>query len=111
MCNQYTTKASAAEVASWFSAKVTSEMNAGPGMVFPKEPGMVVRLDGGQRVVRKAVAGGGDNGEIRGTSYGHAEPLPGTEWRRRRGIGKGRHRSRRAASRYRAVLTGRSGAR
>lgn len=57
MCNQYTTKASAAEVASWFSATVTSDMNAGPGMVFPKEPGMVVRLDGGERVVQSMIWG------------------------------------------------------
>lgn len=57
MCNQYTTRASAAEVASWFSAKVTSDMNAGPGSVFPKSPGMVVRLEEGQRVVRSMIWG------------------------------------------------------
>ncbi len=57
MCNLYTTKASAAEVATWFSAKVASDMNAGPGSVFPKTPGMVVRLAGGERIVQSMIWG------------------------------------------------------
>lgn len=57
MCNQYTTRASAAEVASWFSARVTSDMNAGLGSVFPKTPGMVVTLENGQRAVQSMIWG------------------------------------------------------
>lgn len=49
MCNLYTTTASAAEVARYFSAKMTTEFNAGPGDVYPGGMGMVVRQEAGER--------------------------------------------------------------
>jgi putative SOS response-associated peptidase YedK len=49
MCNLYTTKASAAEVAALFKAVVPSNMNAGIGAVYPGSPGMVVRQADGER--------------------------------------------------------------
>src|SRR5690606_23964848 len=48
MCNLYTTKASAAEVAALFAAKV-SNTNAGPGEAVAGGQGMVVRRVDGQR--------------------------------------------------------------
>jgi putative SOS response-associated peptidase YedK len=51
MCNQYTTKASAAEIAALFGATVSAQSNAGPGTIFPGAPGMVVRQVGGERTV------------------------------------------------------------
>jgi putative SOS response-associated peptidase YedK len=51
MCNLYTTKASAAEVAALFRAMAPSNMNVGPGNVFPGGPGMVVRQVNGERTV------------------------------------------------------------
>jgi len=56
MCNLYTTKASAAEVAALFAAKV-SNTNAGPGEVYPGGQGMVVRQIDGQREVGSMVWG------------------------------------------------------
>lgn len=56
MCNLYTTKASAAEVAALFAAKV-SNTNAGPGEVYPGGQGMVVRQVDGQREVGSMVWG------------------------------------------------------
>jgi len=51
MCNLYTTKASAAEVAALFRGLGPSESNAGPGNVYPGGPGMVVRQTHGERTV------------------------------------------------------------
>ena len=51
MCNLYTTRASAAEVAALFRAKLPANTNAGPGAVYPGYTGMVVRADAGERVV------------------------------------------------------------
>ena len=51
MCNLYTTRASAAEVAALFSARLPANTNAGPGAVYPGYTGMVVRGDAGDRVV------------------------------------------------------------
>ena len=51
MCNLYTTKASAAEVAALFRAKKTINFNADPGNVYSGGPGMVVRHENGERVV------------------------------------------------------------
>lgn len=56
MCNLYTTKASAAEVAALFAAKV-SNTNASPGEVYPGGQGMVVRQIDGQREVGSMVWG------------------------------------------------------
>ena len=51
MCNLYTTRASAAEVAALFRAKLPANTNAGPGTVYPGYTGMVVLQDAGERVV------------------------------------------------------------
>ncbi len=51
MCNLYTTKVSAAEIAILFDAKVAAGTNAGPGSVYPGGPGMVVRQVDGARSV------------------------------------------------------------
>jgi putative SOS response-associated peptidase YedK len=51
MGDQYTTRASAAEVAAWFSAKVSTNFNAGPVTVYPGAPGMVVRHVAAERSV------------------------------------------------------------
>lgn len=51
MCNLYTTRASAAEVAALFRARLPADTNAGPGAVYPGYTGMVVRQDAGERVV------------------------------------------------------------
>ena len=51
ICNLYTTRASAAEVAALFKAKLPAQTNAGPGDVYPGYTGMVVRPDGAELVV------------------------------------------------------------
>jgi hypothetical protein len=51
MCNLYTTKVSAAEVAAYFGATIPVGFNAGPGDVYPGGPGMVVREAGGNRLL------------------------------------------------------------
>jgi putative SOS response-associated peptidase YedK len=48
MCNLYTTRKSAAEVAEWFHSRVAAPLNA-PAEVVPGYPGMVVREEGGGR--------------------------------------------------------------
>jgi putative SOS response-associated peptidase YedK len=52
MCNLYTNKKSAAEVASHFRAQVPINFNAGGGEVYPGGPGMAVREQEGQRVLQ-----------------------------------------------------------
>lgn len=57
MCNLYTTKASAAEVAAYFKANIPQAFNAGEGDVYPGGQGMVVREDNGQRILDSMVWG------------------------------------------------------
>jgi len=57
MCNLYTTKASPAEVASWFNAKVTATFNAGEGDVYPGGHGLIVREEAGVRVLQSMTWG------------------------------------------------------
>lgn len=51
MCNLYTTKARAAEVAAAFRAQLPINFNAGEGDVYPGGQGMVVREENGARVL------------------------------------------------------------
>jgi putative SOS response-associated peptidase YedK len=57
MCNLYTTKVSAAEVAAYFGATIPAGFNAGPGDVYPGGPGMVVREEGGNRLLESMIWG------------------------------------------------------
>jgi len=57
MCNLYTTKASAAEIAALFKAVIPQAFNAGEGEVYPGGQGMIVREAEGQRVVESMVWG------------------------------------------------------
>lgn len=57
MCNLYTNKASAAEVAAVFKATMPTAFNAGPGDVYPAGIGMVVREDAGMRVLQSMTWG------------------------------------------------------
>lgn len=50
-CNLYTNRVSAAEVAATFGAVMPTNFNAGEGEVYPGGRGIVVREEGGQRVV------------------------------------------------------------
>ena len=52
MCNLYTTKATASEIASAFNAKMLSATNAPLGEVYPGGPGYVVREQDGDRVLQ-----------------------------------------------------------
>lgn len=51
MCNLYTNRKSAAEIAAHFRATVPGLFNAGEGEVYPGGRGTVVREEGGARVV------------------------------------------------------------
>lgn len=57
MCNLYTTKASAAEVASAFGARMQTNFNAGEGEVYPGGIGMVVREEEGERILQSMTWG------------------------------------------------------
>lgn len=57
MCNLYTTKVSAAEVASYFKAKMPVGTNAGPGEIYPGGQGMVIREAGGERILQSMTWG------------------------------------------------------
>lgn len=57
MCNLYTTKASAAEVAAYFDAKLPLNFNVGESEVYPGRPGMVVREEGGERILESMTWG------------------------------------------------------
>ena len=52
MCNLYTSKKSAAEIAAHFRAQIPIAFNAGEGEVYPGGPGMVVREAEGQRILQ-----------------------------------------------------------
>lgn len=52
MCNLYTSKKSAAEIADHFRAQIPIAFNAGEGEVYPGGPGMVVREAEGQRILQ-----------------------------------------------------------
>src|SRR5687768_17728077 len=52
MCNLYTSKKSAAEIAEHFRAQIPLSFNAGEGDVYPGGPGMVVREEGGTRILQ-----------------------------------------------------------
>ena len=52
MCNLYTNKKSAAEIADHFRAQLPIAFNAPSGEVYPGGPGMVVREEGGARVLQ-----------------------------------------------------------
>jgi putative SOS response-associated peptidase YedK len=56
VCNLYTTRVSAAEVATHFGVSVPSAFNA-PEETYPGYPGIVVREDGGHRVLQSMVWG------------------------------------------------------
>ncbi|WP_243451142.1 hypothetical protein [Sphingosinicella sp. CPCC 101087] len=51
MCNLYTQKKSPAVIADLFRAQLPANFNAGPGEVYPGGRGIVVRDDGGERIV------------------------------------------------------------
>lgn len=57
MCNLYTTRASAAEIAAHFQAAIPNLFNAGEGEVYPGGQGMVVREQDGERIVDSMVWG------------------------------------------------------
>jgi putative SOS response-associated peptidase YedK len=57
MCNLYTNKASAAEVAALFKAQIPINFNAGEGDVYPGGQGMIVREENGARIVQSMVWG------------------------------------------------------
>ncbi len=57
MCNLYTTKARAAEIASRFQARLPINFNAGDGEVYPGGQGMIVREEAGQRIVQSMTWG------------------------------------------------------
>ena len=50
MCNLYTSKASAAEIAAHFRAEMPTLFNVAEGDVYPGGPGMVVREQDGRRI-------------------------------------------------------------
>jgi putative SOS response-associated peptidase YedK len=56
VCNLYTTRKSAVEVAEWFHARVATPFNV-PEEVIPGYPGMVVREGGGGRILQSMVWG------------------------------------------------------
>jgi putative SOS response-associated peptidase YedK len=56
MCNLYTTRKSAEEVAAYFHATVLREFNAS-GDVLPGYPGMVIREEEGQRILQSMTWG------------------------------------------------------
>jgi putative SOS response-associated peptidase YedK len=57
MCNLYTTKARAAEVAAAFRAQIPISFNAGEGEVYPGGQGMVVREEAGERILQQMTWG------------------------------------------------------
>lgn len=57
MCNLYTTKARAAEVAAAFRAQLPINFNAGEGEVYPGGQGMVVREENGARILQSMTWG------------------------------------------------------
>ena len=57
MCNLYTVRVSAAEVANYFSAKMANQFNAGPGEIYPDGQGMVIANEAGESVLRSMTWG------------------------------------------------------
>ena len=57
MCNLYTTRKSASEIAAHFRAQMPLHFNAAPGEVYPGGPGMVVREEQGQRILQSMTWG------------------------------------------------------
>jgi putative SOS response-associated peptidase YedK len=57
MRDLYTSKVNAADVASYFSADVTANFNAGEGEVYPGGHGMVVREENGERILQSMTWG------------------------------------------------------
>ena len=57
MCNLYTTRKTAAEIAAHFRAQMPLNFNAGPGEVYPGGQGMVIREEGGGRVLQSMTWG------------------------------------------------------
>ena len=57
MCNLYTTKASAAEIAAHFKARMPTLFNAPPSEVYPGAPGLVVREDESGRILQSMTWG------------------------------------------------------
>lgn len=57
MCNLYTNKKSAAEIASHFQATIPSIFNAGEGEVYPGGHGIVVREENGPRILQSMTWG------------------------------------------------------
>ncbi len=52
MCNLFTARVTASEIASAFAARKPSNVNAGGGDVYPGGPGLVVREQDGERVIQ-----------------------------------------------------------
>lgn len=52
MCNLYTNRASAADIAAAFGARMPASFNAGANEVYPGGPGLVVREQDGERVLQ-----------------------------------------------------------
>ena len=52
MCNLYTTRTNAADIAAHFKARQPSLFNMAPGDVYPGGPGMVIREAGGERILQ-----------------------------------------------------------
>lgn len=57
MCNLYTNRKSAAEIAAHFRAQIPINFNAPQEEVYPGAPGMVVREEGGERIVQSMTWG------------------------------------------------------
>ena len=57
MCNLYTNRKSAAEIAEHFRAQVPLNFNAAPGEVYPGGPAMVVREESGGRILQSMTWG------------------------------------------------------
>jgi putative SOS response-associated peptidase YedK len=57
MCNLYTSRRSAAEIAAHFRAQIPIPFNVGEGDVYPGGPGMVVREADGKRILQQMIWG------------------------------------------------------
>jgi len=57
MCNLYATKASAAEIAALFNAKMEAAPNVGGEDIYPGGKGLVVREEAGQRILQSMTWG------------------------------------------------------
>ncbi len=57
MCNLYTSRKSAAEIAAHFRAQIPTSFNFGEGEVYPGGPGLVVRESDGERILQQMIWG------------------------------------------------------